>query len=116
MIYTSGFFLRFMTSDDAEILSRIMSENKATRSMMSANETIGNIEETLDGYPRTIIDIELLSRCDQLVFTGGSTYGFVAALKSQQAAYYVNGRSTMSECKLHELGKPSVTDKGGAVF
>ena len=108
--------LRFMTSDNADILSRIMRENQEIRSMIAANETIGHIDETANGYPRTIIDVELLSRCDQLVITGGSTYGFVAAMKSQRAAYYVNGRSNMTECKLHELGKPSLTDTGYAVF
>ena len=105
-----------MTSDNESILKRIVAENRALRHVVVANETMGHVAATAAAYPRTIIDVELLTRCNQLVFTGGSTFGFVAAMKSQRAAYYVNGRSNMTECKLHELGKPSLTDTGYAVF
>ncbi len=97
-------------------MKRIVAENHTKRNLVVANETLGHVVENFNAYPRTIIDVELLARCNQLVFTGGSTFGFVAAMKSQRAAYYINGRSNMTECKLHELGKPSLTDTGYAVF
>ena len=80
------------------------------------NETIGHVDRDVNAYPRTIIDIELLSRCDQLIMTGGSTFGFIAAMKSQRTPYYVNGRANMSACQLHEHANPSLNDRGLAVF
>ena len=80
------------------------------------NETIGHVDRDVNAYPRTIIDIELLSRCDQLIMTGGSTFGFIAAMKSQRTPYYVNGRANMKHCRLHEHSYPSHTLSQNAVF
>ena len=46
-----------------------------------------------------IYDIELLSRCDELIVTGGSTFGFMAAMKMQKMPLYVNGRANMTQCR-----------------
>ena len=104
----------FMTSDKEHILNRLVAENK--HKAIVANETMGHVLENLNSYPRAIIDVELLSRCNELIITGGSTYGFVAAMKSLKKPYYVNGRSNMSTCRLHELSRPSHTDLGTPVF
>ena len=56
--------------------------------------------ETLVDHAETIMaDIELLSRCDELIVTGGSTFGFVAAMITGRMPLYVNGRANMTECK-----------------
>ena len=104
----------FMTSDKEHILNRLVAENK--HKAIVANETMGHVDERANAYPRAIIDVELLSRCNELVITGGSTFGFVASMKSLKKSYYVNGRSNMTTCRLHELSKPSLTDTGYAIF
>ena len=104
----------FMTSDNELILNRLLTKNK--HKAIVANETMGHVEENPNSYPRAIIDVELLSRCNELIITGGSTYGFVAAMKSLKKAYYINGRLNMSTCRLHELSRPSHTDLGTPVF
>ena len=103
-----------MTSDDEDILKSVLAEHGSK--VIVANETIRHVERDVNAYPRTIIDIELLSRCDQLIMTGGSTFGFIAAMKSQRTPYYVNGRANMSACQLHEHANPSLNDRGLAVF
>ena len=60
---------------------------------------VGPLIENNKGYDRTIIDSELLSRTDTLVITGGSTFGFVAAMKHKELGYFVNGKGSMNDCK-----------------
>ncbi len=84
--------------------------------MIAGNGTLGHIVNNPDAYFRTILDVELLSRCDELIISGGSTFGFVAAMKRKKDPYFVNGNKNMSECLRHELAKPSVTNLNYAVF
>ena len=57
------------------------------------------------GYEKAIIDVELLSRCDELIITGGSTFGFIAGMKSLKMPYYVNGfDNDMKSCRRNSLG------------
>ena len=65
------------------------------------------INETLaDSMTRAIVDVELLSRCDELIVTGGSTFGFVAAIKTLRLPLFVNGRVNMTSCKRTDLSRP----------
>jgi hypothetical protein len=48
--------------------------------------------------------------------TGGSTFGFVPAMKSQLLPYYVNGRSSMKECELMRLSDGTRNHFGYANF
>jgi hypothetical protein len=44
------------------------------------------------GFERAVLDNELLSRCDELVVTRESTFGFVAAVRSGRLpSYYKSG-------------------------
>ena len=44
-----------------------------------------HISDDPNGYYRTFLDVELLSKVnDELIITGGSTFGFVAAIKTQK--------------------------------
>ena len=55
-------------------------------------------------YEKTILDNELLSRCDEMIITGGSTFGFLAAIKSQRMPYHVN--IGMHKCQRAQLSRP----------
>ena len=53
------------------------------------------------------MDVELFSKCDEMIISGASTYGFVAAMKSLRMPYYVNGIGfKMKKCAKMSLGKP----------
>ena len=72
----------FVTTDSQALLDelRVTYGHK----MIMVNGTIGHVYESPDVhlvYEKTILDNELLSLCDEIVITGGSTYGFVAAMK-----------------------------------
>ena len=85
----------------------------------TANGTITHIIDNPNGYEKAIVDMELLSRCDEIIITGGSTFGFVAAMKSRKLPYFVNGKdSSMKGCLRHSLAYPGLsrTYKMDAIF
>ena len=56
---------------------------------------------------RAIVDVELLSKCNEMIITGASTYGMVAAMKSLRMPLYVNGNGfDMKKCARLNLGTP----------
>ncbi len=65
----------FVTSDRADILDRLVKSHP--EKIIVSEGIIGHIELNKDSYSRSIMDIELLSNCNELVITGGSTYGNV---------------------------------------
>ena len=100
-------FKWFITGDSQDNLNKILAmyPNKT----FSTNEYhIGHVDEDKKGYLRTILDIELLSLCNELVITGGSTYGWIAAMKMLKLPFYVNGKdSSMEKCLKHNFSHPS---------
>jgi len=105
-------FKWFITGDSQENLDKIlkMFPNKA----FSTNEYhLGHVDEDKQGYYRAILDIELLSQTNELVLTGGSTYGWIAAMKMLKLPFYVNGKdSTMKKCLRHNFSQPSTYLRG----
>ncbi len=65
----------FVTSDRADILDRLV--KSYPKKIIVGEGTIGHIELNKNSYSRSIMDIELLSNCNELVVTGGSTYGII---------------------------------------
>ncbi len=63
----------FVTSDSEKVIERLKREYP--KKIIVGEGAIGHIESNSNFYHRTILDVELLSRCDELVLTGGSTYG-----------------------------------------
>lgn len=64
---------------------------------------VSHIIHNKNGFPRAIIDIELLSRTDILITTGGSTFGFIASIKSQRFNYVINSGEM---CEKITMSKP----------
>jgi hypothetical protein len=62
------------------------------------------------------MDVELLSKCDEIIVTGGSTFGFIAAIKARKMPFYVNGNSSMEYCEQMKLNRPSFRYENIAVF
>ncbi len=132
-------YIRFVTSDGEEIVKDIV-KAYGNKTIVTA-EPAGHVANSPQAYPRAIIDVELLSLCDKLIITGyysffvicaevqilfnslfcciwqgGSTYGFLAAMKSFVNPYYINGQANMTHCLRHRLSQPSITDQGFAIF
>lgn len=77
---------------------------------------IDHIVSNPNGYGRAIFDVEMLSRCDEIIITGGSTFGFIATLKAQKMPFYVEGKRLMKECREFNLSAPPTTPQFHAIF
>jgi hypothetical protein len=71
--------------------------------------------ETGMGFEKTVVDSELLTRCDELIVTGGSTYGFLAAMRSGRFPLYFNGKRGTKACPRMSFTSQGTTP-GGAGF
>lgn len=105
----------FVSSDEFWVIDYI--RNRTKQELVSSRRTkIAHTVFDIEAYEAAILDVELLSRCDRLVITGGSTFGFMAAFKSQQMPYYVDGKRAWKSCALFEFSTPSRRPTGEAVF
>lgn len=95
----------FVSTDDDQSIRGILDEHRDK--ILMADGKIGHVAERDDAYERALVDIELLSRCDQLILTGGSTFGFIASMKSQTIPFYVEGKSEMTNCEYFRFYAPS---------
>ena len=61
---------------------------------------------------RAILDVKLLSLCNELIVTGGSTFGWVASMKSLKLPMYINGQNRMNKCLRASLSDPPSGGQG----
>ena len=94
----------FVTSDRDQYAQRLI--KRFPDKVIVTEGVAGHISRISAAYGRTILDHELLSRCDEIIYTGGSTFGFTAAMKSTRMGYHVNGRLNMAQCKRTRLSIP----------
>jgi hypothetical protein len=109
--------VKWYVSADNESLIQFFREKFPNR-ILSGVGKIEHISNDPVGYERAFFDIELLTKCNETILTGGSTFGFVASLKSQKRPFFVNGgvRFLKKECQILSFANPSVTPKGDAFF
>jgi hypothetical protein len=103
----------FLTTDYFEYLKLIEDEysNKLIHTVNFAKEN-----QIDSKYGVTILDNELMSMSDYLIISGGSTYGFVAAMRQNELPFYVNGRRNTEKCLKMKFSQPSITNLGFSVF
>ena len=97
----------FVTTDSKKLYDMIFAEYGER--MIQVNGTIGHTyddygRDAIGVYTKTLVENELLSRCDEIVITGGSTFGFVAAMKMLRLPYYLN--YNMDKCVRANLSRP----------
>ena len=69
--------------------------------LITFNDTHG-----MDGTRVGIAEVELLAKCDEMIVTGGSTFGYVAVFKAGRLPYIVNGNINMAKCVKANLSHP----------
>jgi hypothetical protein len=104
----------FVSTDNAVFAEEIKANY--TDKIVQAVGKIGHVVLNSDAYERSLLDIELLSQCDEVILTGGSTFGFMSSLKKQKRPYFVEGKNLIDECKIFKFFAPSRTPRGHAVF
>ena len=62
----------YVTSDSTNVIENLV--QKYGNKVITGRGRIDHVEKN-SGYERAILDIELLSWCDELILTGGSTFG-----------------------------------------
>ena len=48
----------------------------------------------------------MLSRCNEMIVTGGSSFGFIAAMRAKRLPYHFDYKENMTECKRATLSHP----------
>jgi hypothetical protein len=104
----------FVSSDSEENSAKI--RDLYPDRVFQANGSIGHVQLQDEAYERALLDIELLSLCDEFIMTGGSTFGFMAAIKSDKYPLFVNGGLNATKCERFSLTNPSITTDHDAVF
>ena len=79
LIYNSCYkgFKWFISTDTEKLYAKLAKTNY-WKKIIYVNESlgrIGHVENDSSAYIRTILDIELLSKCNEIIMTGGSTFG-----------------------------------------
>ncbi len=82
----------FIASDSEKYLKKLT--NLYPDKILTASGPISHIQNP-DGYQRAIIDVELLSKCDEILMTGGSTFAFMGAMKSLRLPYNIDGQQVL---------------------
>lgn len=107
----------YVSSDSWKVL--LILEKKFKDKIILGEGKLGHTTHFPDTYSRTILDSELLSKCDQIIVTGGSSFGFVAALKAGRLPYFIEGRMNItngSKCERMKLSRPPKNRYGVALF
>jgi hypothetical protein len=86
----------FISTDDEAYLAKL--KLKYPGKIVTAQGEIAHTNSK-KGYERTVIDNELLSKCDELIITVGSTFGFVAAMRMGRLPLFFNMIQNASTCE-----------------
>jgi hypothetical protein len=98
----------FVSADSEEVLLAV--KQRYPDKVVHANGFIGHTDAySYEAYRRAIIDIELLALSDEIIITGGSTFGFIAALKKLAYPWTVEGSVNSTSCMRYSLSSPSIT-------
>ena len=104
----------FVATDKDQVYS-FMKKASETNTMVVWQDQRG-----LDDEMARIIDVELLSLTDELIVTGSSTFGFLAAIKSGKLPHGIDAgfkpEVIYGECRPGDLARPFVREIDSASF
>lgn len=107
----------FVASDHSGTIENLRKRSGTYKSRIIVNQgRIGHIGYNEDSYERALMDIELLSQCDEIIVTGGSTFGFIASLKSQKLPFVIEGERNATRCEVFKLSAPARAFNNMATF
>jgi hypothetical protein len=92
----------FVSTDKLAVLAEQIKTNYTDKVVQAAGK-IGHVIFDTDAYERALLDIELLSQCDEVIITGGSSFGFMSSLKNQKKPYFIEVKHLIGECKMFKF-------------
>jgi hypothetical protein len=97
---------KWFIATDSDRIRKSIFDNFGYKSFTSNGTLAHTDSKTQDGFRRAVLDVELLSKCNEIIVTGGSTFGWLAAMKSLRLPFFVNGRNRMNKCLRSNLTDP----------
>jgi hypothetical protein len=110
----TGKKVKWFLSADSEAESEVIKSKYADK-LIAASGRIAHVMYG-DGYERAIIDNELLSKCDDLIITGGSSFGFISAMRTGRMPLFFNGRRNSKSCERMSFNNYPTRPEGFAVI
>lgn len=98
----------FVSTDKSDVLDEI--EREFGDKIIMGYGKLGHVNKQPDAYERALFDVEMLARCDEIILTGGSTFGLVASFISQKRPFYVEGKRY--GCGMLSLAMPPIQFDG----
>lgn len=114
-ILGDGIKVKWFVASDKEEIVKILIDTYQDR-IITGVGSIGHVGHHSGGYERALLDVELLSKCNDTILTGGSTFGFIGALKSQKKPFFIEGMRNQTKCQPLKLFAPARTPNDDAVF
>jgi hypothetical protein len=107
---------KWLIATDSNPIRKFLFENYKEKSFISNgpqyfldHSSVG----TLEGFRRAVMDIELLSNCDEIIVTSGSSFGWLAAMKMLKLPYFIRRSSeTITKCMRTDLRRLPVNPYG----
>jgi hypothetical protein len=106
--------VKWFVASDSQLKMEFVQAMYAVGKVVYAPGVIEHIQMGALGYNKTMMDSELLSRVDELIITGGSTFGWMSAVRRGRFPLFVNGRpmkanrtNEIGECERLRLSRPS---------
>jgi hypothetical protein len=114
---TTDISFKWFIATDSDKIRNLIFEHYKEKSFTS-NGTLDHTSlGSKDGFRRAVLDVELLSKCDEIIVTSGSTFGWLAAMKTLKMPYFVSGSSDkMMKCLREDMRYPSVNPHGTTSF
>jgi len=108
---------KWFIATDSDKIRKFIFDNYKEKSFTS-NGTLSHTSlGEKDGFRRAVLDVELLSRCNEIIVTSGSTFGWLAAMKMLKLPYVISGSNQMMmKCSRMDLRHPSVNPHGRTSF
>ncbi|CAF1076420.1 unnamed protein product, partial [Brachionus calyciflorus] len=102
----------FLTSDSKKVIDILSADYGQL--IIKGKGNIGHVLSGSNYYSRTVMDVELLSKANEIIITGGSTFGFVSSMKKQILPYFVEGKRNETEqpCRRMNFNKPPRRPQG----
>jgi len=104
-------FKWFIASDSQGEIDEIV-KNYPNKTFTTNEYALGHIVDNKQGFYRAMLDVELLSLCNEIIVTGASTFGWVAAMKSLKLPLFINGHGRSEQCLRSTFSDPPSGGQG----
>lgn len=104
----------FVTSDSEYVFD--VFKKKFPNQIIEGVGKIGHTNYDQNSYFRTVLDNELLAKANQIIITGGSTFGFMSAIRKGSLPYYIDGIDENIPCRKMNFSHLPRSRSGIAIF